>query len=96
MTFDPVRGINLGMMLWAYMHAHGLTDAAMAARVGNGCSHRAIRKLRTGEGRPSLERAYAIERATDARVTLADWQYVPRNRFYRRGVRNAHPPPVAA
>jgi hypothetical protein len=57
-----------------------LTDADMAALVG--CTVFAIRKLRLRQGRPSLDRAWALHKATGGAVTLADWQYEPTNRAY--------------
>lgn len=61
------------MRLSDYMAKRGLSDAAMAQRVG--CSVATIFRLRLGHGRPSLERAYRIEQVTQGAVGLADWQY---------------------
>ena len=80
----PVRvDCSPAMRLATYMLEHGLDDRAMAAlvveRVGGNCSRHAIRKLRLGMGRPSIDRAYEIEKATEGAVSLADWQYEARN-----------------
>ena len=60
------------MNLAAYMQAHSLDDAAMAAKIKN-CSPSAVKKWRYGERVPRPEQMLRIVEATDGKVTPNDF-----------------------
>jgi transcriptional regulator with XRE-family HTH domain len=69
------------MRLAEFMESRQLTDLELSQRVG--CPEVAIRRLRCGYVRPSLERAFAIEQVSQGEVSLADWQYPVRYKPHR-------------
>lgn len=58
-------------MLKSYLTTHQITQAEFARRAG--CSEPRISALVAGKGRPSVETAQAIERATDGAIPWTDW-----------------------
>lgn len=60
------------MRLSEYMEITGLTDSAMAARLGDCAGATAVRKWRLGQRFPRLNALERIQEVTDGRVTAAD------------------------
>lgn len=60
------------MKLIDYMRSENIDDAAMAQRVGDITAF-GIRKLKYGERGPSIEVAIRINKVTNGKVGLEDW-----------------------
>jgi len=61
----------MSTLLDRYLKRAGIGDADFAERLG--CDRSMISKLRRGILRPTLDRAAAIEDATDGAVTMQSW-----------------------